>query len=175
MKNLKQRRLFLLGIMLVAVLFAGSSCSKDDEVSESAEYVGTWQASTDLEGIEAKETLILTSNTFNIKYQIKDPTSGAWVDYIAMKGSIAVNNKIITGTIKEIGIAFDFLTGEPTATMTTYAEGSSMFNLIISESVGGATFTSEYSVSGNTLTLKTDDNGDGDYLDEGESEMFTKQ
>jgi hypothetical protein len=173
MKNLKQRRLFLLGIMLVTVLFAASSCSKDEEVS--ADYVGTWVSNTTLEGSEAKETLTLTSNTFNIKYQMKNATSGAWMDYISMKGSISVNNQLITGTITEIGIAFDPMTGEPTATMTTYQAGSSFFNLIIEESMGGATFTSEYTVSGNTLTLKTDDNGDGDYLDEGESETFTKQ
>lgn len=174
MKKLRMSKILAFVIALATISFTMSSCSKDKEIS--ADYVGTWVTNTTLDGdLEAKETLTLTSNTFNIKYQMKDATSGAWMDYISMKGSISVNNQLITGTITEIGIAFDPITGEPTATMTTYQAGSSLFNLIIEESVEGATFTSEYSVSGNTLTLKTDDNNDGDYLDEGESEIFTKQ
>jgi len=173
MKNLRTKSLFALTIIVTAMIISFSSCSKDEEIT--ADYVGTWISNTTMDGSEAKETLTLTTNGVTDLFQIKDPTTNAWINYIQMKGSIAVNKQIVTVTLTEIGLGFDFLTGEPTTTMTTYKAGSGLFELIIAESGQSTTFTSEYSVSGNTLTLKTDDNEDGDYLDEDESVTYTKQ
>lgn len=173
MKRLKIKGLFALTFIVTAMIISFSSCSKDEEIT--ADYVGTWVSNTSFEGSEAKETMTLTPNSVTNLLQIKDPTKNTWVDYIKIKGSIVVNKQILTVTLTEIGLGFDFLTGEPTATMTTYKAGSGFFELIIEEAVGGATFTSEYSVSGNTLTLKTDDNDDGDYLDEDEAVTYTRQ
>jgi len=173
MRNLKIKSLFVLGIMLTALIISISSCSKDN--ANSPDYIGTWIASTSMDGTDAKETLTFTSNSVTNLYQIKDASTNAWVDYMKMKGSISVNKQLMTVTLTEIGLAFDITTGEPTATMTTYKAGSPLFDMIISESGQSITIQSEYSVSGKILTLKTDDNGDGDYLDEGESVTYTKQ
>lgn len=174
MKKIKMKKIFAYGIVLFALFFVVSACSKEDEIV--SDYVGTWVASTTMDDdLEAKETLILTYNTFSNQYQVKDSISGSWIDYITMKGSITVDKQLITGTITEIGLAIDLMTGEPTGTMTTYKAGSSLFDMIVEESAGSATFNSEYSISGNTLTLKTDDNNDGDFLDDGESQTFIKQ
>lgn len=174
MRNLKMKKIFAFGMVLVAISFATmSSCSKDDEVS--ADYVGTWLSDESIASSSEKETLILTANSLTINLQTKDETTGSWVEYYGLKGSISVNKQLLTITITEIGVAFDVQTGEPTGTMTFYKAGSASFDLLLQHAEQSVTFNSEYSVSGNTLTLKTDDNNDGDYMDEGESTTFTKQ
>lgn len=177
MEKLKTRRVLTLGIMLIALFALVSSCSKDDEIA--ADYIGTWVTYTTIDdglepdGREAKVTMTFTANSFNNLFQVKDATTGNWVDYFAMKGSLSVTNQLITGTTTEIGLGIDLITGEPTGTMTFYKAGSPYFDLYMEDS--DVTFNFEYSVSGNTLTLKTDDNNDGDYLDEGETETLTRQ
>lgn len=173
MKNLKIRSVIALMIVVTAMIISISSCSKDNEIT--ADYVGTWVANSSMDGSETKETMTFTSTNVTDLLQIKNATTNTWVDYLSMKGSISVNKQIMTVTLTEIGLAFDFMTGEPTATMTTYKAGSSLFDLILEGSGQSASFQSEYSVSGNTLTIKTDNNDDGDYLDEEESVTYTKQ
>lgn len=173
MKKLKIKSVFALMVMLTAMIVSISSCSKDNEIT--ADYVGTWVANSSMDGSETKETMTFTTNSVTNLLQIKYETTNTWVDYISMKGSISVNKQLMTVTLTEIGLAFDFMTGEPTATMTTYKAGSSLFDLILEGSGQSVSFQSEYSVSGNTLTLKTDNNDDGDYLDEEESVTYTKQ
>lgn len=173
MKKLKIKSVFAMMVMLTAMIVSISSCSKDNEIT--ADYVGTWVANSSMDGSETKETMTFTSTSVTNLLQIKYATSNNWVDYISMKGSISVNKQLMTVTLTEIGLAFDFMTGEPTATMTTYKAGSSLFDMILEGSGQSVSFQSEYSVSGNTLTLKTDNNDDGDYLDEEESVTYTKQ
>jgi hypothetical protein len=57
----------------------------------------------------------------------------------------------------------------------SYKEGSAEFEAILSQSEQSKTFESEYSVSGDKFTLKTDNNDDGDYLDGDEVTVYTKQ
>lgn len=159
--------------MLTALIISISSCSKDDEITP--DYVGTWVVNYSMDGSETKETMTFTSNSVTNLLQIKYATNNTWVDYMKMKGSISVNKQVMTVTLTEIGLAFDIMTGEPTATMTTYKAGSSLFDLILEGSGQSVSFQSEYSVSGNMLILKTDNNDDGDYLDEEETTTYTKQ
>ena len=51
----------------------------------------------------------------------------------------------------------------------------SQFSSLLSQSGMEKTFKSEYSISANNLTLKTDINKDGDYNDENEVTIYTKQ
>ena len=171
MRRIKVRRVFTLGIMLIAMIIVVASCSKDDGVAP--DYVGTWVSDSSVDGLTAKESIVLTSNSFSDLYQVN--TGTAWVDYMLVKGSISVNKQLMTIVLTEIGLAFDSETGDPTGTMVTYKAGTDFFDLILQESGQAPTFKSEYSVSGNTLTLKTDNNEDGDYLDEGETVTYTKQ
>lgn len=172
MKNLKMRKIFAYGIVLFAILFVVSSCTKDEEIA--ADYVGTWVTTTTIDDdMDAKVTMTFTTNSFINLFQVQDVTTNNWVDYFATKGSISVTNQMITGTTTEIGLAIDLLTGEPTGTMTYYKAGTPYFDLYMEDS--DLSFKGEYSVSGNTMTLKTDDNKDGDFLDEGETMTLTKQ
>lgn len=172
MKNLKMRKIFAYGIVFFAILFVVSSCTKDEEIA--ADYVGTWVTTTTIDDdMDAKVTMTFTTNSFINLFQVQDVTTNNWVDYFATKGSISVTNQMITGTTTEIGLAIDLLTGEPTGTMTYYKAGTPYFDLYMEDS--DLSFKGEYSVSGNTMTLKTDDNKDGDFLDEGETMTLTKQ
>jgi len=56
-----------------------------------------------------------------------------------------------------------------------YKTGSSDFQRIMSENGIPQTFTSQFSVSGNKLTIMTDVNNNGNYTDPGETTVYTKQ
>ena len=56
-----------------------------------------------------------------------------------------------------------------------YKTGSSDFQRIMSENGIPLTFTSQFSVAGNKLTIMTDVNNNGNYTDPGETTVYTKQ
>jgi hypothetical protein len=56
-----------------------------------------------------------------------------------------------------------------------YKEGTPQFDNIFSQTGQTQTFGFEFSISGNTLTVYSDYNSDGDYLDEDEAVVYTKQ
>lgn len=178
MKYLKLRELFKLAIVLVTLVVFCSSCKKDDEVA--SDYVGTWIAMESIptaSGYTAfRDVMTFSENSVIDLMQIPGESTDDWIDYMNLKGSISVSGNLMTVTIAEIGISsVNAITGMPTGTIISYKEGSAEFETILSQAEQPRTFESEYSVSGDKLTLKTDNNNDGDYLDEDEVTVYTKQ
>ena len=180
MKNLKFKSLTHLVFALTIVVIISSSCKKDGEINP--DYVGTWAVimpsiPTDTGYTSGfKDNMTFTKSGFTDLIQMPGESADKWIDYLSMKGSITVSGNMINVTITEFGISsFDVITGKPTGTIISYKEGSSTFNDILNNSGQAKTFNSEYSVSGNKMTLKTDNNEDGDYLDSDETTVYTRQ
>jgi len=162
---------FLFFTFIVLVL---SSCSKDDTVNP--DYVGTWSASMESSGTQVKDNITFTKDGFSEVEQLYNPTTSKWINYMKASGSISITGTTMTVTYKGIGIStVDPITGYPTGSITMYNFGSTEFQSIMSSSGQTNSFVSQYSVSGNQLTLMTDNNGNGTYTDSGETSVYTKQ
>lgn len=177
MSNLKSGWLsksFLL-MFLFVILF--SSCKKDEV---DPDYVGTWSATGTLteDGIstQIKDNMIFSRSGFTELVQVYDATTSKYIDYIKLIGTLTVTATTMNITVTEIGISsFDIISGKPTGTIATYKDGTSQFNTLFAQTGLSKTFKSEYSVSGNQITIKTDNNNDGDYLDVDEVSVYTKE
>lgn len=157
---------------LCGLLF--TSCG-DDKDEPDADYVGTWVSveTTSEDGLSAltKNTLVLTANSFSYVSQLYFIE---YFDLAKMEGSITVSGDKINATVTGFGMASeDQITTENE--ITVYKEGSSEFNSLIESNDIPTSFEVKYSVSGNFLTLSIDANNDGDYTDENETVVYTKQ
>lgn len=157
---------------LCGLLF--TSCG-DDKDEPDADYVGTWVSveTTSEDGLSTltKNTLVLTANSFSYVSQLYFIK---YFDLAKMEGSITVSGDKVNATVTGFGMASeDVITNENE--ITVYKEGSSEFNSLIESSGIPTSFEVKYSVSGNFLTLSMDENNDGDYTDENETVVYTKQ
>ena len=173
-KLLNPAKQFFILLIILSFCYA---CKKDEN---NPDYAGTWEATGTMNVnsiiMEMKDIMTLSTNTFSDIGQIKNPDTNEWINLIGLKGSISVNGNIMNVAIMEIGMsAFDMITGMPTGNIVYYKDGQSQFSSLLSQSGMEKTFNSEYSISGNNLTLKTDNNNDGDYNDENEVTVYTKQ
>lgn len=182
MKNFNINEFCYVAAFMTLVLIFSSSCKKDaPENSNAPNYVGTWIYTGPISEEEFgdllfKDIMTLSANSFTDLMQVQLSTD-SWVDFFYLKGSMSVKANIMSFTVAEIGFtSLDELTEFPTGVMTSYNTGSTEFNELLSDlGHSNKTFISEFSVSGNQLTLMTDKNEDGDYLDLGETTVYTKQ
>ena len=182
MRNLKFIPFYKVAALLAIFVIFSSSCKKDNKKDNpnNLDYVGAWitmdSTSTDYGYVESKDILTLTetSRTNLIQAHIPIPID-FWIDYASLKASISVNGNIMDGNVTEVGIvSVNTATGLPTGKMTIYKEGTTEFDTLLSGAGQSKTFKSEYSVAGNKLTIKTDINKDGDFLDAKETRVYTK-
>lgn len=179
MSNLKLFKFYKVAAFMAIVVLFGSSCKDKDDEPVLSGYVGTWVAIESIEteagAIPFKDIMTFTETSFEDLGQIQI-SFNKWTDFLSMKGSLLVNGNKMTVTIQEIGMSsFSPVTGLPTGTITSYPAGSDEFNELLDEAGQSQTFESEFSVSGNNMTIKTDNNDDGDYLDEMETSEYTRQ
>lgn len=180
MRTFKLAGKFNLSIALLALVVFATSCVKEDEVAP--DYVGTWVAiippiptTTGYTG-GFKDIMTFTENSVIDLIQFPGGSTDQWIDYMNMKGSLSVKGNIMTVTISEVGISsFSPVTGRPTGTIISYKDGSAEFESILSQANQSKVFESEYSISGNQMTIKSDNNNDGDYLDSLEITVYTRQ
>ena len=176
MKELKNKWVSTLMFLLV-LSAAFTSCKKDETTVPEADYVGKWTSdaiASDTQG-DHKDNLTLTKNTFEDVIQTK-VSSGTYVNSIIVKGTMTVTNNTMNVHVSEIGISdINDQSGEFTGNVTTYKEGSLFYGLIMDQVGQDADFQSEYAVSSNKLTLKTDMNNDGDFLDSNETTTYSRQ
>jgi hypothetical protein len=156
-----------------------SSCSKNDN-EVTPDYVGTWialETITQNEGsMQFKDIMTFTKDGFSDKGQVYDVSTSKFIDYVKLNGTMSVSGAVMNINITEIGVSsFDPISGAPTGIIVMYKEGTSQYDLIFSETGQPKTFLSEFSVAGTILTLKTDNNSDGDYTDINETTFYTKQ
>lgn len=162
-------------IVLLAVTI--SSCKKNDPAPD---YVGTWYAtgSAQLEDsttVEMKEVMKLNDGSFSNVIQVKNPSTNAYLDYLGTKGTMTVNGKKMSVTVTEAGVSTFDVSGIPTGTIHYYKSNETGFTTLLAFLEMPSSFQSEYEISGNQLTLKTDYNADSDYNDDGEVTVYTRQ
>jgi hypothetical protein len=122
-----------------------------------------------------KDVMTLSESGFSDLYQVYNPRTNKYTDYIKIGGLLSVSGSTMTIKATEIGVStFDLTTGYPTGSITTYKEGSSQFESLFTLSGQAKTQKSEYSIEGNKLTVKTDNNNDGDYTDADEIIVYTR-
>ena len=162
--------------MAIVVIFS-SSCKEDDPILP--DYVGTWVAveavPTEVGYVQMKDIMTFTEKSFTDLAQIQTGTD-QWTSIFSMNGTLLVSGNIMNVTITEIGVtSFSGVTGLPTGVITSYKKGTTEFDELITENDQPRSFESKYTISGNKMTIQTDQNEDGDYLDELETTVYTKQ
>lgn len=178
MKFSKSKEIYRLAIVFILFIIFSSSCKKEVEVLP--DYVGTWSVVENIPlaaGFTSiREVITFSADSVIDLMQIPRSSIDNWADYMNLKGSISVNGNIMTVNITEIGMSsLDPITRMPTGTLISYKETGPEFESILAAGEQPKVFETEYTVSGNKLTLKTDNNNDGDYLDADEITVYTKQ
>lgn len=158
---------------LCGLLF--TSCGNDNDKEEpQANYVGTWvnvgTSSEDGLSVPTKNTIVLTTNSFSYVSQLS--LLGTYCDLGKVEGTMTVSGDKVNATITGFGMASE---ENITSGVVVYKKGSSEFDSLIESSGIPTSFEVKYSVSGNFLTLSIDENNDGDYIDENETVVYTKQ
>ncbi|RRG22970.1 hypothetical protein DWB61_05900 [Ancylomarina euxinus] len=152
-------------------MFSVNSCNNDDDDDDDdnkiSSYVGTWQL-TDEGGLE-KQVLVITESTF--KMTMKLYFEDQWVDIMLVEGSYTVDGNMFTLTITRLGMIAD----EETLEMVYFTPDDPEWDLLLGDEfeIEGR-FEAKFVVSGNKLTIITDDNDDGVFDPIEEGETFTK-
>ena len=175
MRNFKG--LYKVATFLAIFVIFSSSCKKDNQVPHP-DYMGAWMSmdtiSTAYGTTALKDVMTLTETSFTDLRQVQVPVLNTWMDFISTKGTLSVDGNSINVKITEAGTSLNMATKIPSGKITTYKEGTPEFDSLLSLAKLSKAFKSEYSVSGNKLTLKTDANNNGTY-DAGEITVYTKQ
>jgi len=165
--------------IIVISIFAAtiSSCKKDDP---DPEYVGSWATTQAVFNedviLQIKNIMTFTTDSYTDLTQVLDEATNEYIDYFKLFGALTVDESIMHIDIDEIGLSsVDVLSGKPTGTIVMYKEGTPQFDNIFSQTGQSQTFGFEFSISGNTMTVYSDYNSDGDYLDEDEAIVYTRQ
>jgi hypothetical protein len=166
-------------LLLSLIIVLSSSCNKKDN-ELNPDYVGTWMAlqtiTQDGMSIQFKDLMTFTKDGFNDLGQVYDVITSRFIDYVKLNGTMTISGAVMNINITEIGVSsFDPISGAPTGIISMYKEGTSQYDLIFTQTGQPKTFKSEFSVAGTILTLKTDNNNDGDFTDINETTLYTKQ
>lgn len=145
--------LFVIGAMTLSFW----SCEKDEDEKD---YVGTWQETYTDEGIQYKDVYTFTESTFESVTSVNMGTG--FVEAGGAKGTMSVSGSTVTLTLTHAGLAEYDMETHTLGELMWYASGTPEFDAFI-EDVGSATLNGEYSVSGDTMTMKIDSDGDGAY------------
>jgi hypothetical protein len=167
---------FLAAASILSLTFY--ACDKDDDDKDPA-YVGVWSRTEtiyiDTLTLDFKDVLTLTKNTFTDIGKVQNPDTDEWIDLMGMKGTLSASGNNLDVSLTEIGLS-DFDTeGIPTGDIVYYNTQDEEFDALLYELDQEGNFDAAYSVAGNQLTIKIDDNNDGDVLDDGETQVFTKE
>jgi hypothetical protein len=166
-------------LLLSVIIVLFSSCNKKDN-ELNPDYVGTWMAlqtiTQDGVSIQFKDLMTFSKDGFSDLGQVYDVITSKYIDYVKLNGTMSVSGDVMNINITEIGVSsFDPISGAPTGIISMYKEGTSQYDLIFTQTGQPKTFKSEFSVAGTVLTLKTDNNNDGDFTDINETTFYTKQ
>lgn len=158
----------LLSVVLFVSLFL-SGCKKDDD---KPAYVGTWEMTETSDNGQMKTTLTVTESTVTV---INSYFFGeAWIDGSGMKATLSVSGDDVTLTLTEIGQAPYTMNG--IGDIVWYTPSDEEFAALALDFGANANLqiVGKLTVDGDQLTIKTDNNGDGDYSDPYETQVFTR-
>jgi hypothetical protein len=163
----------LFAVSITASLAFLNSCGKEED---DPPYVGTWAAIGEISDssgtLEVKGEVTFTKNTYKNILYIKDPTSQKWIALQGMKGSFSLSGSKMSLNFTSIGLStYNIISGLPTGNIQYYEKGTQNFNTLLEQSGFPAFIKCEYEVTGNTLTLLMDLNGDFTY----EVFIYTRQ
>ncbi len=175
----KITRYSMLLVFTTVALVAFYGCDKDDDNDEPRDYVGQWVTvrtiETDEGDLEVQDVINFTANGFTEVASIEDPLSEEWVDLIGRKGEFTVSSGLMNVTLTEAGFSeLDEVTGFPTGEIVNYEDGTDEFDELLEEFEMIPSYKAKYTVSGDNLTLKSDNNNNGSYDDEDEVYTFTR-
>lgn len=164
-------------VVVTMVLSFNSSCTKDDEILP--DYAGSWEVVASVQGAsgytQVKDIVTFTETGFASLSQVEQPAS-KWTDYASMEGTMEVHGDKMSVVVTEIGISsLSGITGQPTGDITSYKKGTAEYDALFTKLGELKNFESKFTVSDNKLTLQTDKNNDGDYLDELETTVYTRK
>jgi len=167
---MKTKVWFLLLAFIVVII----ACEDDegenlDEVIPD-ELIGNWEVIITDGGVEFKKTLTLTKDEF-IRLDL-EKDNNEWYADEGFKGTCTVSGNELTLTFTHWGFSdYDEVT-QTYGDYIWYGSGTAEYDYMIAF-LEGATFKAEYSVSGNQLTYKWDENRDGIYSAE-ETTVYEK-
>lgn len=161
--------------LVIVVMF--SSCHKNKDVNP--DYAGTWAAEqailTSGAVLQVKDVVTLTKDSYSDLIQVFYQSANKYIDYLEMSGNLSVSESVMNVELNEIGITTFDVTGKPTGTLQKYKEGTPAFDTLFAQTGQSKTFSFEYAVSGNSLTIYSDNNNDGNYTDPNETTVYTRQ
>jgi len=164
----KNTRITLKGLLLVLIFslpFSFNSCKDDDFPN----YVGTWERTVNTELGNGMQTLKITESSFVMNMAVNIASS--WIDFMIVKGTLSKEGDIFHLTVTEVGLLNDNLTA-----IEYFTPDDENWLQILTEEVDvPETFEAKFVISGNTLTLITDDNEDGTFDPIEEGEVFTRK
>ncbi|RXQ95850.1 hypothetical protein EO244_05955 [Ancylomarina salipaludis] len=159
-------------VLMMCLMFSVNSCKDDDDDDGNGNhvipsYVGTWQL-TDESGLE-KQVLVITETTFKMTLALY--IDEEWVDIMSVQGNYSELGNIFMLTITRLGIIAD----EETYEMVYYTPDDPEWDLLLDDEFEiEDQFEVKFVVSGNKLTVISDDNDDGVFDPVEEGETFTK-
>lgn len=177
MRHLRVREWCKAAVVMAVVVSFNSSCSKDDEILP--DYVGSWEAVVSVQGTsgysQVKDIVTFTKTGFSSLSQVEQ-TASKWTDFASMEGTMEVHGEMMSVVVTEIGItSLSGINGQPTGEITSYKKGTAEYDALFTKLGESKNFESKFTVSDNKLTLQTDKNNDGDYLDVLETTVYTRQ
>lgn len=172
----------LLILLIVAVIMG---CEKDEE---GPAYVGTWEYYEEDEVLQtepiqitlsSKMVLTLTTNTWQMIMRIKvPPLISDFENYMGFKGTMTVDGEDVEIVFREVGLreineeTFSFIDDE--ITWYSQATDPNMFGMLFDEyGPSQTTISGKLIVEGGKLTMKMDENQNGQYEPD-EITVFTK-
>ena len=159
---------FLLLFVISALTLGFWSCEDDEE---DPKFIGSWEQTSTEDGTEMKDVLTLTASTFQSIWSMQ--IDGEWMELGGIKGTLTTSGSEIALTFTHVGSA-DYDSETDTFSEVSWSgAGTEDFDGMIEEMGGNATINGEYSVSGDTLTLKVDMDNNGTY-DAEETSVYTK-
>ena len=177
MMNSKLNFLFKVLIVFPVSLFIfNTSCKKDD----SPEYVGTWvgekyyPAGGGYGGYAAFKDILTINETSYLNILQKQISGGKWDNYESIEGSLSTDGSIMNLTISELR-SYYYIFEAPRENVEIYKKEDANFETILLNKGKQKSFSWEYNVSGKKLTIKIDNNKDGDFSDLNETIEYTKQ
>ncbi len=166
-------------IAFLAVLSI-TSCKKDDDDDNKSAFIGTWSRIESIEieedfSIDVKDIFTFTKSSVTNLGQVYNPDTEEWLNLMGMKAAIDVSGEKMDVTVISVGLSDVDDDGIPTGVLIYFDDNDEEFEAVLAEVELEQYFEAEYSVSGDELTLKTDDNGDGDFNDDGETQVYTRE
>lgn len=157
-------------VLMMCLMFSVNSCKDDDDDDGNGNhvipsYVGTWELGDD----EFMQELVITESTFKMTMALY--IDNEWIDIMSVQGNYTVDGDIFMLTITKLGIIAD----EETYEMVYYYPDDPEWDLLLDDEFEiEDQFEVKFVVSGNTLTVISDDNDDGVFDPVEEGETFTK-